>query len=73
VTSANGHQTLGYQLTGPAARLTAGMKYDLTENWALFGEYQFTIQPTKAKLVGGGTLNTDIITNAINIGVSYSF
>ena len=73
VTSANGHQTLGYQLTGPAARLTAGMKYDLTDDWALFGEYQFTYSSNKAELVGGGTLNTDIITNAINVGVSYSF
>ncbi len=73
VTSANGHQTLGYQLTGPAARLTAGMKYDLTDNWALFGEYQFTYSSNKAELVGGGTLYTDIITNAINVGVSYGF
>ncbi len=73
VTSANGHRTYGYQLTGPAARLTAGMKYDLTDSWALFGEYQFTYSSNRAKLPAGGTLNTDIITNAINIGVSFSF
>jgi len=73
VTSTNGHRSLGYQLTGPAARLTAGAKYDLNDSWALFGEYQFTFSANKAKLPAGGTLNTNIITNAINVGVSYSF
>ncbi|WP_293446777.1 outer membrane beta-barrel protein [Planktotalea sp.] len=73
VTSANGHRAFGYQITGPAARLTAGMKYDLTDRWALFGEYQFTYSSNKAKLPAGGTLNTGIITNAINFGISYSF
>ncbi len=73
VTTATGLRTFGYQVTGPAARLTAGAKYDLSDRWALFGEYQFTYSSNKAELVGGGTLNTDIITNAINIGVSYSF
>lgn len=73
VTSATGFRTFGYQLTGPAARLTAGASYDLTDNWALFTEYQFTYSSNSADLTGGGTLNTDIITNAINFGVSYRF
>ena len=73
VTSANGFRTFGYQFTGPAVRLTAGAKYDLTDNWALFSEYQFTYSSNKAELVGGGTFNSDIITNAVNFGVSYRF
>lgn len=73
VTSANGHRTYGYQVTGPALRLTAGAKYDLNDSWALFGEYQFTYSSNKARLPAGGSLNTDIITNAINLGVSFSF
>ncbi|MEP5152917.1 acyloxyacyl hydrolase [Planktotalea sp.] len=73
VTSANGHRALGYQVTGPAARAIAGAKYDLTDKWAVFGEYQFTYSSNKATLPAGGSLNTDIITNAINIGVSFSF
>lgn len=73
VTSANGFRTFGYQVTGPAARLSAGASYALNDRWALFGEYQFTYSSNKAKLTGGGTLNTDIITNAINVGVSFSF
>lgn len=73
VTSANGFRSFGYQVTGPAARLTAGAKYDLSDSWALFGEYQFTYSSNKASLPAGGSLNTDIITNAINVGVSFSF
>ncbi|MGH1576221.1 outer membrane protein [Planktotalea sp.] len=73
VTSANGFKSFGYQVTGPAARLTAGAKYDLSDSWAVFGEYQFTYSSNKAKLPAGGSLNTNIITNAINVGVSFSF
>lgn len=73
VSTATGLRTYGYQLTGPAMRLTAGAKFDLSDSWALFSEYQFTFSSNKAKLDGGGSLNTNIITNAINVGVSYSF
>lgn len=73
VISANGFKTYGYQVTGPAVRLTAGAKYDLNERWSVFGEYQFTYSSNKAKLNGGGTLNSDIITNAVNLGVSFNF
>ncbi|MBT0957536.1 porin family protein [Alphaproteobacteria bacterium KMM 3653] len=68
-----GEETFGYQVTGPAATLIAGLSYDLNETWALFGEYKMTYSSNKADLDGGGTLETDIITNAINIGISYNF
>jgi len=69
----NGNRTYGYQLTGPAVKLTAGVKYQLNDKWALFTEYQFTWTENKAKLAGGGSLKGRIITNALNFGVSYSF
>ncbi len=65
--------TWEYQLTGPAMRLYAGAKYDLNADWALFGEYQFSYSQHEVELDNGGNMATDIITNAINIGVSYSF
>lgn len=68
-----GDKTYGYQVTGPAARLTAGASYDLTDSMALFGEYQFTYSSNTADLEGGGELNTDIITNALNVGLSFRF
>lgn len=66
-------RTFGYQVTGPALRLTAGAKYDLTERWALFTEYQMTGSWNDMDLEGGGSMKVRLITNALNFGVSYSF
>lgn len=68
-----GNRTFGYQVTGPAVRLTAGVKYEITDRWSVFGEYQFTWSDNKADLAGGGSLNTTILTNALNVGVGFSF
>ncbi len=68
-----GNSTIGYQLTGPAMRLFAGAKYDLNDRWSLFGEYQGTYSVNEADITGGGTLKTNIITNALNAGVAFSF
>lgn len=68
-----GTHTYGFQVTGPAIRGVAGASYDLADNWALFGEYQFTWSSNDADLDGGGSLNTDIFTNAFNFGFTYKF
>ncbi|MFP4044008.1 MAG: outer membrane protein [Rhodosalinus sp.] len=73
VEPAGGPRTYGFQVTGPAVRLFAGASMDLSERWALFGEYQFTWSDNTADLDGGGSLETRIITNAVNLGVSYRF
>lgn len=73
VEPAGGPRTYGFQVTGPAMRLLAGASMDLSERWAVFGEYQFTWSDNTADLDGGGSLETRIITNALNIGVSYRF
>ncbi len=75
------NRTYDYENTGFAMRGLAGVKYDLSENWAIFTEYQttwsdneITINPDP--LVAGqvpGQLNTEIWTHAINFGISYSF
>ena len=67
------NRTFGYQVTGPAARATAGIKYSLTDRWSVFGEYQFTWSQNEADLAGGGSLETRIFTNAVNLGVGFSF
>lgn len=66
-------RTFGYQLTGPAARLGVGVSIDITERISAFTEYQLTYSDNKAELDSGGTLETSLITNALNFGVSYSF
>ena len=39
----------------------------------VFGEYKGTYSVNEADLTNGGTLKSDIVTNAINVGVSFSF
>ena len=69
----NGQETFEYQLTGPAAMWVAGVKYDINDTWAVFTEYKGTYTSNKADLTGGGSFETNIVTNALNVGVSYSF
>ena len=73
VLSAGGQRTYGYQFTGPAARLVAGASLPMGDRWSLFGEYQFTISQNSAELTGGGSLDTRIITNAVNFGLGIRF
>lgn len=68
-----GGKTFGYQVTGPAAAWMAGVTYDLSDSWSVFGEYKGTYSQNEADLDNGGTLETDIITNAVNLGVSFNF
>ena len=65
--------TNGYQITGAATRLTAGMSYAISDTWGVFGEVQNTVSFNDMELDNGGALESRIITNALNIGVSYSF
>lgn len=68
-----GQKTYGYQVTGPVVQLVAGASYALNDTWSLFGEYKGSYSSNEADLKGGGKLKTDLITNALNIGVSYKF
>lgn len=66
-------ETFEYQLTGPAVTLLAGASYPISDRWSVFGEYKGTYSMNTADLDGGGTLETDIVTNAFNLGVSFDF
>ena len=66
-------KTFEYQLTGPAAILVFGASYEINDRWSVFGEYKGSYSVNKAKVDAGGTLSTNIVTNALNLGVSYSF
>jgi lipid A oxidase len=70
---AGGSRTYGFQVTGPAVRVTAGASYALNDRYSIFGEYQFTYSSNEGDLDNGGTFKTDIKTNAINIGLSLNF
>ncbi|MDO6590504.1 lipid A oxidase [Loktanella sp. D2R18] len=66
-------ETFGYQLTGPAATWIAGATYPINDQWSVFGEYKGTFSSNKADLDTGGTIETDVFTNAVNMGVSFNF
>ncbi|WP_233544836.1 outer membrane protein [Pseudooceanicola sediminis] len=73
VTPTGGQKTFEYQYGGPAMRLTAGASYPISDQWSLFGEYQFTASRNETDLSGGGNLDTRIFTNALNVGVGFRF
>lgn len=68
-----GGKTFEYQVTGPAATWLAGAKYTVTDRWGVFGEYKGTYSLNEADLSNGGSLKSDVVTNAINLGLSLSF
>lgn len=72
VTTAAG-RTFGYQMTGPAVVWMAGASLPLDDRWSAFGEYKGSRSWNDADLTGGGRLETDITTHAVNIGLSYRF
>lgn len=73
------NRTYDFEQTGLAVRGLAGLKYNITDSWALFGEYQFTWSDNDLTVDAdtpgepSGELSTEILTHAINFGVSYSF
>ena len=68
-----GLHTFEYQYTGPAVRAAVGLSRNLNEDFSIFTEYQFTASDNKVSLRNGGTLKTKLLTNAVNLGVSYNF
>ncbi|MEM1366338.1 MAG: outer membrane beta-barrel protein [Pseudomonadota bacterium] len=63
----------GYQLGGMSAQAQVGLEYNLTKRIALFTEYKFNYNWVNVDVDGGDTLQTNIITNAVNFGLSYRF
>lgn len=65
--------TSEYQFGGPSVALVFGVSYPISDRFELFGEYKGTYSQLNVDLKGGGNLSTDIITNALNIGITYKF
>ena len=68
-----GLHTFEYQYSGPAVRGAVGLSRKLNDKFSIFTEYQFTASDNKVSLRNGGSLNTKLLTNAMNVGVSYNF
>lgn len=68
-----GRTTFEYQITGLAAVWLAGASYPINDTWSVFGEYKGTYTSNSVDLETGGTLETDIFANALNVGVTYRY
>ncbi len=66
-------ETSEYQVTGFAAQAFIGIDYKFADDWSVFGEFKSTYGQVDADLEGGGSLETDIISNQIIIGLTYKF
>ena len=64
--------TFEYQYGGPVATVVAGFSYPYSDKWNLFTDFQMHYMWLDTA-VDGGRLKTNLITNAINFGVSYRF
>ncbi|MDA8870416.1 outer membrane beta-barrel protein [Rhizobiaceae bacterium] len=64
-------ETREYQVTGVAGEAVAGVDYAFTDRISMFAEYKFNYGKVDADLEGGGSLDTDIISNQVFVGLTY--
>lgn len=73
VTRSSG-RTFGYEFGGLTLQAQAGVSYQWTKHWSTFAEYKGNYSfVNNVSIDSGDTLKTKIFTNAINVGVSFSF
>ena len=60
-----------FQLTGAAFQAMVGAEYAPTDDWSVFGELKSSYGMVDADLNGGGSLETNIISNQVILGVTY--
>jgi lipid A oxidase len=66
-------QTFEYQLTGPSVQALIGFDMKVAYGFSVFAEYKANLSFNEADLVGGGTIETDVLTHQFAAGVSFAF
>lgn len=66
-------KTFEYQYGGMSAIGLAGVNYALTDHWGLFTEARFDYSQLDVEMGETGNYKTELFTQAINLGISYSF
>jgi lipid A oxidase len=66
-------KTWDYQLGGVTAQALAGVDYKVTEHISVFTEYKFDYSHVDVDIDSGAGLKTNILSNAVNFGLSYRF
>ncbi len=62
-----------YQWGGLAVTTFVGLDYKLNENWSLFGELKFDYTKIDVDVSDNGNFQTELLTQALNFGVTYSW
>lgn len=65
--------TSEYQFGGPAVQAIAGVNFAINDRWSVFGEAKIAYVEISGDLNGGGWVKSNIISNQIAFGVSYTF
>lgn len=65
--------TMEFQYGGPVVGFYGGFKRQISGPWSWFGEYAFHYVRLDVDMGSGGNFKTNIVTNAINVGISYSY
>jgi lipid A oxidase len=66
-------KTWNYQVGGVTGQFMAGLDYKFTDHISGFGEYKLNYSHVDVEIDSGDRLKTNILTHAINIGLSYHF
>lgn len=66
-------RTFDYEFGGVTLQAQAGITYQISERLSVFGEYKGNYSFVDVPIDSGARLKTDIITNAVNLGVSFHF
>ena len=66
-------KTWDYQLGGLTGQLMAGIDYKFTDHISGFTEYKFNYSHVDVDIDSGDTLKTNVMTHALNVGLSYHF
>ena len=63
----------GYEIGGMAAQFMAGIEYEISPRWSLFGEYKANWSDIDVDLGHDATLQTQIMTHQLLFGASVNF
>ncbi|MBB3656358.1 lipid A oxidase [Rhizobium sp. BK650] len=63
--------TFDYEFGGVTFQAQAGVDFRITDNWSTFVEYKGTYSRVDVPIDSGDRLKTNIVTNAVNVGISY--
>lgn len=64
-------ETFEYQYGGLAAEVRLGASFVVREHWQAFVEYEGNYADLDVDMDGGGSLQTDVFTHAVNFGVGF--